>query len=66
MVDRLEKGPVRVQYEHCDIKDGCFLKGDWGEGYDFESACEDYFRKISGKTLVFGAGGSRRQEVTVL
>ena len=57
---------VYVHYERCDVKDGCFLIGTYGTGNNFEEACEDYLTKISGKTLVFNAESSNREEVKVL
>jgi hypothetical protein len=42
------------------------LEGTYGEGITFELACEDYLKKISGKTLVFDSGTDHRKEVTVL
>ena len=59
-------GKVYVHYESCDVKDGCFLIGAYGTGNNFEEACEDYLNKISGKTIVFNAESSNREEVKVL
>lgn len=59
-------GKVYVHYERCDVKDGCFLIGNYGAGNSFEEACEDYLNKISGKTIVFNAESSNREEVKVL
>ena len=59
-------GKIYVHYERCDVKDGCFLIGTYGTGVDFESACEDYLNKISGKTIVFNAESSNCEEVRVL
>ena len=59
-------GKVYVRYECCDVKDGCFLIGTYGTGNSFEEACEDYLKKISGKTIVFNAESSNREEVKVL
>ena len=59
-------GKVYVHYESCDVKDGCFLIGTYGTGNNFEEACEDYLNKISGKTIVFNAESSNREEVKVL
>lgn len=59
-------GKTYVHYERCDIKDGCFLIGSYGTGNSFEEACEDYLNKISGKTIVFNAESSNREEVKVL
>ena len=59
-------GKVYVHYENCDVKDGCFLIGTYGTGNNFEEACDDYLNKISGKTIVFNALSSDREEVKVL
>lgn len=59
-------GKVYVHYERCDVKDGCFLIGTYGTGNNFEEACEDYLNKISGKTIVFNAESSNREEVKAL
>lgn len=58
--------PVRVQYDRCEVKTGCFLVGACGVGATFEDACDDYFAKISGKTLVFNAGQENEERVRVL
>lgn len=57
---------VCVEYKNSEIKDGYFLKTEWGAGKDFESACDDYLNKIRGKKLVFNACTSYRKEVTVI
>lgn len=57
---------VCVEYEHCEVKEGCFLVGTYGEGKTHEDACEDYYNQISGKILVFNAYSNERQEVAIL
>ena len=57
---------VCVEYKNSEIKDGYFLKTEYGTGKDFESACDDYLKKIRGKKLVFNACTSYRKEVTVI
>lgn len=57
---------VCVSYRNAEIKDGCFLKTEWGEGLDFESACDNYLSKIRGKRLVFNADSNNREDVMVL
>ena len=57
---------ICVHYENCEYKDGCVLVANSGRGRDFEEACEDYLRQISGKTLVFDACTDKRKEVVVL
>ncbi len=57
---------VCVLYKNAEIKDGCVLVSEYGVGTDFESACDDYLRKIRGKKLVFHAYSECRKEVIVL
>lgn len=59
-------GRYYAHYENCEVKDGYFLKGEFGVGEDVIEACEDYLKKISGKTLVFNAMTDKREEVIVL
>lgn len=54
-----------VEYEDSDIKDGDELCGDPGRGHTVESAAKDYAKKISGKTLVFNAETSYREEIKI-
>lgn len=63
---QLENGIICVQYHNCDVKDGLMLHGAFGQGRTFEKACEDYYKQISGKTLIFDAGTNSRTEVVVL
>lgn len=57
---------ICVHYEDSYVKDGVVLRGITGRASDFEYACEDYLRQISGKTLVFNAFSNAREEVRVL
>jgi hypothetical protein len=62
-------GNVWVRY-HAGIKDDfcpgtTSLRGVYGMGADFEAACEDYWAKISGKTLVFKPDPEHAWEVTI-
>ena len=58
---------ICVRYRNAEIKDGYFLKTEYGTGKDFEAACDDYLNKIRGKKLVFNAFSKKdRKEVTVL
>ena len=57
---------ICVHYEDCYVKDGVALRGITGRASDFEYACEDYLRQISGETLVFNAFSDTREEVRVL
>ena len=66
IVDKNVHAKVYVNYENCNVKDDCFLIGVFGTGRDFEEACEDYLNQISGKTIVFNAESSKREEVKVL
>lgn len=59
-------GHVCVCYEHCEVKDGIFLKAIFGRGTTFSEACEDYLNQIHGQTLVFNAYTDGREEVRVL
>lgn len=66
IVKRNNDGEICVEYKNCDVKCGGFLIGAYGRGYDFETACADYFNKINGHTLVFNAESSNREEIKVL
>ena len=57
---------VCVKYRNAEIKDGMFLISEYGTGIDFESACDDYLKKIRGKKLVFNAETKNRTEIVVL
>lgn len=58
---------VCVAYTNCEVKMGVgFLKTEYGVGNTFYDACEDYFDRISGKTLVFDSQSPNRKEVIVL
>ena len=61
-----QDGEVGVSYENCELKDGMFLRGAYGTGRTFQEACEDYLTQIRGKTLVFRAYTSKREEIRVL
>lgn len=57
---------IGVCYKNCEVKDGYFLKGEFGVGQTFEEACESYLNLIRGKTLVFKAYSDARHEVKIL
>lgn len=57
---------IGVHYKNGETKDGQFLIGEFGVGATFEEACEAYFEKIRGKTLVFDAYSPSKREVTIL
>jgi len=63
---KVDDGKICVKYSNCEVKDGVMLKGVFGEGITFEEACDDYYKQISGKTLVFTYGENSQKEVTVL
>lgn len=52
-----------VRFENCEIKDKDVLITTYGRGATFSAACEDYLYQIKGKTLVFNAYKSYRQEM---
>lgn len=56
---------IIVSYKDSDVLDGCVRIGTVGRGRTIEDAIKDYVRQISGKTLVFGYGESRK-EIPVL
>jgi len=57
--------PIGVCFYNCEIKDGYFLISEFGAGYSFEEACEDYLERIQGKTLVFNAYENRKEVVLI-
>jgi len=63
---KIPNGEVAVSYQRCEIKEGIFFKSYFGTGDAFEQACEDYLRQLHGKTLVFNAYSSDREEIRVL
>ena len=65
-VRRVPDGKITVSYQRCEVKDGHFLRGTYGIGETFQEACEDYFSQLHGKTLVFNAYTSSREEIRVL
>ena len=65
-VSRNINGKIVVHYFDGYIDDGVCLIGASGRGSTIEEACEDYYRQISGKKLVFNAFGDCRKVVHVL
>jgi len=59
-------GNIYVSYANCDVEDGVCLSGNPGRGNTFEEACKDYYKKISGKTLVFNYHTPCEKRVTIL
>lgn len=51
--------------EGCEVKDGAFLRGDYGDGKTPGEAIQHYIDIISGKTLVLNAYKDNRQEFGV-
>lgn len=45
----------KVRYKNCKIKAGNSVVDEYGKGKTIEDACEDYIRKVQGRTLVFDA-----------
>lgn len=56
---------IGVRFENCEVKNGCFLIDEFGRGNTFEEACENYFERIQGRTLVFNAFGNRKEVVLI-
>ena len=63
---RLPDGNIAVSFEYTSIAEGGFLIGTFGVGVSFYDACENYLKKISGKTLVVESPFSTRREYNVL
>lgn len=59
-------GKIGVKYQHCEIKEGDFLKTVYGIGKTFAEACENYLEQLHGKTLVFYAYSQYRKEIKFL
>ena len=57
--------PIGVCFYNCEIKNGYFLISDFGTGFSFEEACENYLELIQGKTLVFDAYRNRKEVVLI-
>ena len=54
----------RVQFLNCEVKDNkdsTVIGSCWGVGPTIEIAANNYFRKISGRWLVFNIFGKRRE-----
>lgn len=65
-VSRSIHGNIIVHYLGAYIDDGCCLIGVSGRGSTIEIACEDYYRQISGKRLVFDPFTDNRSVVHIL
>lgn len=60
-----QKGRVAARFERSEIKKGCGLFSEYGEGKTIEEAIKDYVKKIKGKTIVFNAMTDKKQEYNV-
>jgi hypothetical protein len=65
VVFKMVNGKIGVHFENCEVKDECFLIGEFGRGNTFEEACENYLERLQGKTLVFNAYGNRKEVVLI-
>ena len=65
-VFKTTNGLTGVEFENCEISDGCMLRGEAGYGCNLDTAIDDYCNKISGQKLVFNAMSSSRHEMMVL
>ena len=59
-------GDIGLMYKHSEVSDPPFLVGAYGRGKTTEEAAEDYYNKISGRTLVFNSGTKQEERVIVL
>lgn len=56
-----------VYFSRCDVKDGIFLRSEFGNGATEQLAINDYATRLSGKTLVIWSGsGSTKVSVPTL
>ena len=61
------KDSICVKYDEAWVSNVGVLEGAFGQGVDFEDACDSYLSKIRGKKLVFdGLRHKARKEVQVL
>lgn len=63
---RISTGEIAVTFQGGWVKDGLFLQGTSGRGKTFSEACEDYLKKMRGKTLVFNPNSDYKEEIIVL
>lgn len=54
-----------AHFDDCEVKDGCVLIGEYGNGSTPEEAIADYATKISMKQIVVGAFTNGRKEIDV-
>jgi len=60
-----QKHRFSCQFEHCEVKEGPMLKGEYGNGTNVNLAINDYINSIRNKKLVFSAYQDSRQEFAV-
>lgn len=63
---RISTEEIAVTFQGSWVKDGLFLSGTSGRGKTFSEACEDYLKKIRGKTLVFNPNRDCEEKIIVL
>ena len=57
--------PYYVTFNNSDIKQDGFLKGAYGDGYNFAEAVINYYERIKGQVLVINAESDNRQEIPI-
>lgn len=61
----IENGSICVKIRDLKLKlEFGILVDEFGKGFTFESACEDYMNRIQGRLLVFDDGSNK--EITIL
>ena len=61
----IENGSICVSIRDLKVKNSNGnLVDEFGKGFTFESACEDYMNRIQGRLLVFDDGSGK--EITIL
>lgn len=61
----VEKGSICVMIRDLKVKiESGTLVEEFGKGFTFEAACEDYLNRIQGRLLVFDDGSDK--EITIL
>jgi hypothetical protein len=56
-----QKGRFMVRFEHCDVKDGIFLRGAHGNAPNMVDAISAYIAEIAGQELIFNGNTDREQ-----
>ena len=65
IVFKMVNGKIGVHFENCEVRDECFLIGEFGRGNTFEEACENYLERLQGKILVFNVFGNRKEVILI-